>query len=194
MPGGKYLANTWQGKFPHQNLCTDGFARTSPVNAFPPNGYGVLDMIGNVWEWTSDFYAPRHEADAPKACCIPENPRGAREQDSFDAGQPNIKIPRGSEGRFASVRPKLLPPVSPGRATCGTGRYLHQSCRLQMRRSERIAAEIDLAVVGEQRAEDVFDVACMFVLSVFVILIDLVVTLVERRLLVWRPTAAEGRG
>jgi NitT/TauT family transport system permease protein len=63
-----------------------------------------------------------------------------------------------------------------------------------MRRSERIAAEIDLAVVGEQRAEDVFDVAGMFVLSVFVILIDLVVTLVERRLLVWRPTAAEGRG
>jgi ABC-type nitrate/sulfonate/bicarbonate transport system permease component len=62
-----------------------------------------------------------------------------------------------------------------------------------MRRSERIAAEIDLAVVGEQRAEDVFDVAGMFVLSVFVILIDLVVTLVERRLLVWRPTAAEGR-
>ena len=52
-----------------------------------------------------------------------------------------------------------------------------------MRRSERIAAEIDLAVVGEQRAEDVLDVACMFVLSVFVILIDLVVTLVERRAL-----------
>ena len=93
-PGGRYLANTWQGEFPHQNLCTDGFARTSPVNEFPPNGYGVFDMIGNVWEWTSDFYAPKHEADAPKACCIPENPRGAREQDSFDACQPNIRIPR----------------------------------------------------------------------------------------------------
>ena len=93
-PGGKYLANTWQGEFPHQNLCTDGFARTSPVNEFPPNGYGVSDMIGNVWEWTSDFYAPKHEADAPKACCIPENPRGAREQDSFDACQPHIRIPR----------------------------------------------------------------------------------------------------
>ena len=93
-PGGKYLANTWQGEFPHQNLCTDGFARTSPVNEFPPNGYGVSDMIGNVWEWTNDFYAPKHEADAPKACCIPENPRGAREQDSFDARQPHIRIPR----------------------------------------------------------------------------------------------------
>jgi formylglycine-generating enzyme required for sulfatase activity len=93
-PGGEHLANTWQGEFPHQNLCDDGFVRTSPVNAFPPNGYGVFDMIGNVWEWTSDFYAPKHEADAPKACCIPRNPRGAREADSYDACQPRVRIPR----------------------------------------------------------------------------------------------------
>ena len=75
-PGGKHMANTWQGEFPHQNLNKDGFERTSPVTAFPPNGYGVHDMIGNVWEWTTDWYSPKHEADAPKACCIPENPRG----------------------------------------------------------------------------------------------------------------------
>jgi formylglycine-generating enzyme len=93
-PCGRHMANTWQGEFPHQNLCTDGFDRTSPVTAFPPNGYGVYDMIGNVWEWTSDWYSQRHEADALKACCIPENPRGGREGESFDPSQPKILIPR----------------------------------------------------------------------------------------------------
>jgi len=93
-PGDQHMANTWQGNFPLENLNQDGFERTSPVTAFPPNGYGVHDMIGNVWEWTSDWYAPKHEADAPKACCIPENPRGGREDGSFDPRQPNIKIPR----------------------------------------------------------------------------------------------------
>lgn len=94
MPSGKHMANTWQGNFPHENLEADGFARTSPVTAFPANGYGVHDMIGNVWEWTVDWYVPQHTADAAKACCIPQNPRGGREDASYDPTVPEIKIPR----------------------------------------------------------------------------------------------------
>jgi formylglycine-generating enzyme len=62
------MANTWQGEFPWQNLRLDGYAGTSPVGAFPPNGYGLLDMTGNVWEWTCDLFAGH--ADAP--CCGPD--------------------------------------------------------------------------------------------------------------------------
>jgi len=93
IPGGKQMANTWQGAFPREYEARR-HERTSPVTAFPPNGYGVYDKIGKVWEWTTDWYSARHEADAQKACCIPINPWGGREEASYDPCYPEIKIPR----------------------------------------------------------------------------------------------------
>jgi formylglycine-generating enzyme required for sulfatase activity len=88
------MANTWQGAFPRENLATDGYARTSPVGEFPANNYGLYDMIGNVWEWTTDWFSARHAGDAPSACCIPESPRGGREADSYAPGNSTARIPR----------------------------------------------------------------------------------------------------
>ncbi len=93
-PNGRLLANTWQGQFPSQNLKLDGFERTSPVASFPANGYGLYDMAGNVWEWTSDYFTPRHPEEAAKACCIPRNPRVESPEQSYLLNQPGDHIPR----------------------------------------------------------------------------------------------------
>jgi formylglycine-generating enzyme required for sulfatase activity len=91
-PGGKPMANTWQGNFPHENLAEDGFEWTAPVGSFPANGFGLHDMAGNVWEWTTDFY--QEHVRIPKPCCGQINPRGGTPEGSYDPRQPAVKIAR----------------------------------------------------------------------------------------------------
>jgi formylglycine-generating enzyme required for sulfatase activity len=94
-PGGKMMANTWQGQFPWQNLNLDGYEGTSPVGSFPPNGYGLYDMGGNVWQWTCDFFTVRHPHEVTHSCCVPHNPRvAAPAEGTFAIGQPGAAIPR----------------------------------------------------------------------------------------------------
>lgn len=91
-PEGKMLANYWQGAFPFANQLLDGYERTSPVRTYAANGYGLFDMIGNVWEWTEDWFAlppsPKKKAakrgSGPSPCCVPANPRGGTRRQSVD--------------------------------------------------------------------------------------------------------------
>ncbi|MGJ5673530.1 MAG: formylglycine-generating enzyme family protein [Nostochopsis sp.] len=93
IPDGRMMANFWLGEFPWQNLKTHR-PGTTQVALYPPNGYGLYDMIGNVWEWTQDWYQDHHLGHKPKSCCIVDNPSRCRKQESIDSRTPEVQIPR----------------------------------------------------------------------------------------------------
>lgn len=88
-PQGKLMANTFQGRFPDKNAVEDGYATAAPVASFPPNDYGLYDMAGNVWEWTSDWYHHDYYRELTGQGPVAHNPQGP--PDSFDPSEPGVK-------------------------------------------------------------------------------------------------------
>jgi formylglycine-generating enzyme len=95
MPGGKHMANTFQGHFPNLNTGEDGYKGTAPVGSFPANAYRLFDMAGNVWEWTSDWYRADYYQALAATGEIARNPQGP--SDSLDPNEPGVpkRVQRG---------------------------------------------------------------------------------------------------
>jgi len=78
------MANTWQGPFPYRDQGPDGYIGRWPVGSFPPKGYGFYDMIGNVWEWTTDRYSDHHPPETEGPCCVARKSAGRPQALSYD--------------------------------------------------------------------------------------------------------------
>ena len=136
-PDGQPMANTWQGEFPWQNLLLDGFEGTSPVRSFPPNGYGLYDMTGNVWEWTTDFFTPRHAERGREAVLRAEEPARLERRSELRSRRDD-PAPR-DQGRLAPLRAELLPALPARRPAGRGGRHLDRPHRLSVRRPFLVA-------------------------------------------------------
>ena len=124
-PGGRIMANTWQGRFPDENTKEDGWERTSPVGSFPANGFGLYDMAGNVWQWCADWYRP----DAYRNSRV-KNPLGPA--DSYDPAEPGVPNAFSAADRFyaatSTVHVTCPAAAAKGRPTRGRRMWASAVC------------------------------------------------------------------
>ena len=130
-PGGNAMANTWQGEFPWQNQALDGFEGTSPVRSFPPNGYGLFDMCGNVWEWTSDWFTSHRSEDSASPCCAPHNARVVSPEHQPGETIPRRVIKGGSHLCAPSYCLRYRPAARQGQAVDSSTTHLGFRCVLR---------------------------------------------------------------
>ncbi len=135
-PDGRHQANTWQGEFPWQNLLLDGYAGTSPAGSFPANGYGLFDMAGNVWEWTCDYFRPRHGGSATTStgpCCVPRNPAVAEPGRDLASAIPRKVIKGGSHLCAPNYCLRYRPAARQGEAVDTSAGHLGFRCVVRRR-------------------------------------------------------------
>jgi formylglycine-generating enzyme required for sulfatase activity len=120
-PGGRPAANVWEGRFPDSNSREDGYYRTSPVTAFPPNGYGLYDVGGNVWQWCADWYRPDYYGTFPDPSAAARDPRGP--DSSFDPDEPGARkrVTRGGSFLCSTEYCQRYLVGSRGKAEISTG-------------------------------------------------------------------------
>jgi formylglycine-generating enzyme required for sulfatase activity len=130
-PGGSAMANTWQGDFPWQNLVLDGFEGTSPVGSFAPNGYGLFDMCGNVWEWTADPFALHRSDSSPSPCCAPDGMRVERPESRPPETIPRRVIKGGSHLCAPNYCLRYRPAARQGQAVDSSTTHIGFRCALR---------------------------------------------------------------